>query len=61
MSTFSRKKFILFILLGIIAIPVVGYVYQFVKKLFLDRNINGEIKSASYKVGQLLWKTPLKK
>jgi len=61
MSTFSRKKFILFILLGIIAIPVIGYAYQFIKKLFFNKTITGEIKSASYKIGHLLWKTPFKK
>lgn len=61
MRQFSRKKFIIFIILGIFAIPLVGYIYQFIKNQMLRSPILGEIKSASYKVGHLLWNTPFKK
>ena len=61
MRQFSRKKFIIFIILGIFAISLVGYIYQWIKKKLLHVPILGEIKSASYKVGHLLWNTPFKK
>jgi protoporphyrinogen oxidase len=61
MSGFSRKKFIIFIILGIFAIPLINYLYYFIKNRFLRTTIAGELKSASYKVGHLLWKIPFKK
>jgi protoporphyrinogen oxidase len=61
MRQFSRKKFVIFLSLGVFAIPLVGYVYQFIKKRMQHSPILGEIKSASYKVGHLLWNMPFKK
>ena len=61
MSSFSRKKFIIFIALGILAIPLVSYIYYFIKNILVRAGIPGEIRSASYKVGHLLWKTPFRK
>lgn len=61
MSAFSRKKFIIFIIAGIFSIPLIHYLYHFVKNIVTRTAISGELKSASYKVGHLLWKTPFKK
>jgi protoporphyrinogen oxidase len=61
MGNFSRKKFIIFILLGIFAIPLINYLYHFIKRVRTRASVAGELKTASYKIGHLLWKTPFKK
>ncbi len=58
MSTFNRRKFLGFILLGILSIPLVRAFISWVKTT--TPIIPGSLKTASYKVGHLLWNMPLK-
>ncbi|MBC7485504.1 MAG: FAD-dependent oxidoreductase [Cytophagaceae bacterium] len=59
MSTFNRRKFLGFILLGMVSIPLIRALISWIKQT--TPILPGTLKTASYKVGHLLWNMPLKK
>ncbi|MBC7451914.1 MAG: NAD(P)-binding protein [Cytophagales bacterium] len=61
MSNFPRRKFIVFILIGLLSIPLIRYLYPYIQSLFNRKKTAGQLRGASYKVGHLLWKIPFKK